>query len=66
MNNVSKTRNKSIQLRKCDKRISDKSSNDEAIRVFNGLPKDFKVMTFSRQLIKKKLKMFIAKAAIQI
>ena len=54
INSASKARNKSIQLPKCDERISDKNSYDEAIRVFNGLPKDLKVMTFSRQLIKKK------------
>ena len=63
INSASKTRNKSIQLPECDQRISDKNSYDEAIRVFNRLPKVLKVMTFSRQLVKKKLKMFIAKAA---
>ena len=49
INSASKTRNKSIQLPKCDKRTSDKNSYDEAIRVFNGLPKDLKAMTFNRQ-----------------
>ena len=66
INSASQTRNKSIQLPKSEKRISDKNSYDEAIRFFNGLPKDLKVMTFSKQLIKKKLKLFIAKAVLQI
>ena len=54
INSASKTRNITIQLPKCDKRISDKNSYDEAIRVFNGLLKDLKVMTFSRELVKNK------------
>lgn len=58
--NTRNTRNKNIQLPKMNKNISKKNSNYVAIKIFNMLSKDLKVMELSKSVIKKRLKHFIS------
>ena len=53
---TSNTRNKSIQIPKMDKRVSDKNSYISAIKLFNNLPKELKTLNVKDSLIRKKLK----------
>ena len=50
------TRNKSLQLPKMSKAISDKNSLVIAMRAFNKLPNDLKILTYKKSTIKYKLK----------
>ena len=49
-------RNKSLQLPKMSKAISDKNSLVIAMRAFNKLPNDLKILTYKKSTIKYKLK----------
>ena len=50
------TRKKSLQLPKMSKAISDKNSLVVAMRAFNKLPNDLKILTYKKSTIKYKLK----------
>ena len=50
------TRKKSLQLPKMTKAISDKDSLVEAMRAFNELPNDLKILNYKKSTIKYKLK----------
>ena len=50
------TRNKSLQLPKMSKAISDKNSLVIAMRTFNKLPNNLKILTYKKSTIKYKLK----------
>ena len=53
---TSNTRNKSLQISKMDKRVSDKNSYISAIKLYNSLPKELKTLNVKDSVIRKKLK----------
>ena len=51
---TSNTRNKSLQIPKMDKRVSDKNSYISAIKLYNNLPKELKTLNVKDSVIRKK------------
>ena len=59
INSKSKTRNKAILLPKIDKRVSEKNNYITAIKTFNQLPSELKILEIHRSSTTYKLKKWV-------